>query len=85
MEQKKYVDPLTGMTPCFITLDVLGLKYSYKGSPIKLIDLIKKAEKLCPNKELGRSFKTDSTHAIIQFIQVVPITLDENQKGAGKR
>ena len=75
------IAPLTGMKPSFITLDALGLKNLNKNSPVKITDVIKKAEKLCPNKELGRSFKTDGTQAIVQFIQVVPVS----QKGDAKR
>ena len=69
------------MAPCYITLDAQGLKNLNKGSPLNITDVIKKAEKLCPNKELGRSFKTDGTQAIVQFIQVVPVS----QKGYRQR
>ena len=63
---KRYnVAPLTKMTPCFITLDQSMFKNLNNSSPIKLIDLIKIAEKLCPNKESGHSFKTDGTQVII--------------------
>ena len=73
------------MTPCFVTLDAQGLTKLNKNSPPKITDVIKKAEKLCPNKELGRSFKTDEAQAIVQFIQVVPVAQSVDKKRQDKK
>ena len=82
MEQTFFCFSINRNDTIFFTLDALGLKYFNKNKSIQLTHLIKHADKTCPNKELGRSFKTDRTQVVLQFIQVVPITLDAEQKGA---
>ena len=44
-----------------------------------------KAEKLCKGKETGRSFQTDGTQAVLQYIELKTITLRGSSEKAEKR
>ena len=73
------------MNPCFITLDALGLKQLNINKETSVSELIKKAKKMWPHKELGRSFKTDGTQSIIQYIKIFAVEMNGTKKQAKLR
>ena len=44
-----------------------------------------RADKICKNVEIGRSFQTDGTQAILQYIELKTLKLRGSIEKAGKR
>ena len=76
-ENKKFkrfsVAPLTDMTPSFITIDATGIKDMNHNKSLSLLELLKNPGRYGRKKEWHRSFKTDRTQVILQFIKIVTV------------
>ena len=79
------VAPLTNMKPYYITLDALGIKNLNRGKSLAMSDLLKNPDRLCRNKEVGRSFKTDGTQVGLQFIKLIKVKRIGTKEVARKR
>ena len=73
------------MTPYFITIDALGIKNMNTNKSLAMSDLLKNPERLGRNKEFGRSFKTDGTQVILQFIKIIKVNRIGTKEEARKR
>ena len=80
------IPPLSSSTPVYIRVDNTGLKNYNNNKEMPSINLFdEKAKKLCKRKEIGCSFQTDGTQAIIQYIESKIITLRGSRKTAEER
>ena len=70
VEKSFSIAPFSSLTPVYIRIDNTGLKMFNNDQEIPFTNLFnEKAEKICKSEEIGRSFQTDGTQAILQYIE----------------
>ena len=86
MQKSFSIAPLSSLAPVYIRIDNIGLKMFNNNKEMPFTDLLnEKAEKLCKRKEIGRSFQTDGSQAILQYIELKTITLRRTREKVQER